>query len=110
MNSKALFTLSLIFLFAACSKKTEQPKPKTHETPKATPTPSTPSRPMPIVLSDPPMLAINVPPEGIESMLIFIDPGHGGTDEGCSVISFDGKKIIEKEYAYDVACRLARAL
>lgn len=39
--------------------------------------------------------------------VIIIDPGHGGNDPGASGMH-RGKKVVENEYCYDVALRLAR--
>jgi N-acetylmuramoyl-L-alanine amidase len=43
--------------------------------------------------------------EGLEGVLVIIDPGHGGRDLGTTQFG-----LTEHEYVYDVACRLKQLL
>jgi|GEM_PF-2599223 len=45
----------------------------------------------------------------LSNLLVIIDPGHGGSDEGAH-IEYLGHRITEDEYAYDIALRLERLL
>jgi N-acetylmuramoyl-L-alanine amidase len=45
--------------------------------------------------------------KGLDGVIVVIDPGHGGRDQGCAD---ESKGLFEDELNYDVACRVKRLL
>src|SRR5436190_10655154 len=44
-----------------------------------------------------------------QPLVVVLDPGHGGKDPGSSA-TFNGARVAESEYVYDVALRVERLL
>lgn len=45
--------------------------------------------------------------KGLEGVVVVVDPGHGGRDQGCAK---EGLGLYEDELNYDIACRVKRIL
>jgi N-acetylmuramoyl-L-alanine amidase len=46
---------------------------------------------------------------GLRGYAVVLDPGHGGTDPGAWRL-YEGKKVLEGEYVYDISLRVARLI
>lgn len=62
------------------------------------------------MLSVVPILAsptVSAPKGPLYGWVVVIDPGHGGADPGSNGV-FEGKRVVEAAYTYDIALRVSR--
>lgn len=62
-----------------------------------------------IPLSAQPKTKVKPTPKPLSGWVVVLDPGHGGHDPGSSG-NFNGQRVVEDEYVYDVSLRVNRLL